>query len=128
MKEADELLENAGETLEYVKLYAQQKADMIKLDVTERSSKILSGVVTNIISAIVGIIVLLFLSVTLALFLGQLWNNWALGFAIVSLLYIIIGLSIYLMRESLITNPIVSFVITKMYETHDENENDSNQA
>ena len=120
MREVDELLERAGETLEYAKIFAEQKGNLVRLDLTERISKIVSVMVTNIVLATLGTIVLMFLSVALALFLGQWLHNAALGFAIVSLLYVAVGALVFVFRHKWIANPIISFVITKMYERHDE--------
>lgn len=119
MKDTDALLERTGETIEYIKLYAQQQVDIVKLDAVEKSAKMLSSMVTNLVLGIVALIVLLLLTTAGALFLGQILGNLALGFLIVSLLYIVVGLILYNFRKSFITSPIVSFFISKVYEEED---------
>lgn len=116
MKETDSLLEQTGETIEYLKIYAQQQIDIVKLDAVEKSAKLGSSIITALIVSVVGLVAILFLTIAVALFLGQILENPALGFLIVSSLFAIISALSYLFRKSLITSPLVSYFISKIYE------------
>jgi len=116
MKDTDVLLEKTGETIEYLKLYAQQQVDIVKLDTVEKSSKLVSTLVTNLVIGSMVLLVLVLLSVTSALFLGQILGNYALGFLIVSFVFVIIAGFIYLFKTKLVTNPTITYFINKVYE------------
>lgn len=116
MEEKDNLLEKAGETFEYAKLFAEQKADLLKLDIAERGSKMISDTVTKIILGLFGLTAFFFISVAFALALGVWLGSSALGFAVASLVYIAIGALLYLFRKRLITDPVITYVIRNMYD------------
>ena len=116
MKDTDLLLERTGETIEYLKLYAQQQVDIVKLNAVEKSTKVVSSMITSLILGMVGLIVLLFLTIAGALFLGQILENPALGFFIVSLFFIIVGLILYNFRISFIRSSIISYFISEIYD------------
>lgn len=116
MKDTDALLERTGETIEYLKLYAQQQVDIAKLDAVEKSSKVVSSMITGLVLGMVGLVVLLFLTIAGALFLGQMLGNSALGFLIVSLIFVVVGVILYSLRKTLITSPVISYFISKIYE------------
>lgn len=116
MKDTDALLERTGETIEYLKIYAQQQVDIIKLDTVEKSSKVISSMITGLVLGMMALLVLLFLTVAGALFLGQLLSNFALGFLIVGLIFLVIAVVLYSFRRSIITSPVVSYFIAKIYE------------
>lgn len=116
MKNTDEILEQTGETIEYLKIYAKQQIDIVKLDTVAKSAKLGSSIITAFAISIVCMIVILFLTVAGALFLGQILGNHALGFLIVGVIFIIIGVLLFSFKKSLITSPLVSYFIAKVYE------------
>lgn len=116
MKDTDQLLEKTGEAVEYLKIYARQRADMVKLEVVEKSSEIVSSLITNLVVAILAFIGVLLLSLTAALFLGQLWGDYALGFLAITVFYTMICIVLVVFRRQLVTNPVVSHIISLVYE------------
>ena len=116
MKDADALLEQTGETVEYLKIYAQQQVDIVKLEAIEKSAKLGSSFMTAFIVSVMGMIAILLLTISIAFFLGQMLDNTALGFLITSLFYAVMGLLSYFFRKTLITSPLVSYFISKIYE------------
>lgn len=121
MKDTDALLERTGETLEYLKIYAQQQVDVVKLEAVEKSAKMVSSLITNLIVGIIGLISFLMLAVTGALLLGRWWENYGLGFLAITILLILIGSILTMFRKQIVTDPIISKFITKVYETDDDN-------
>lgn len=116
MKDTDLLLERTGETIEYLKLYAQQQVDIVKLDAVEKSAKIFSSMITSLVLGMMALIVLLFLTIAAAISLGQMLANPALGFLIVSLFFVALGAALFIFRRALITSPIVSYFISEIYD------------
>jgi ABC-type phosphate transport system permease subunit len=119
MKDTEALMERTGETVEYLKLYAQQQVDIVKLDAVEKSAKVISSMITSLVLGVVALVVLLFLAIAGALFLGQILDNTALGFFIGSLIFVLVGALLYGFRKSIITSPIVALFIAKIYEEED---------
>jgi len=112
----NQIAETAGRAYGYIRSYVNDRLEITKLDMIEKSSKVFSGVVTSISIVVIALIFLLFLSVTLALFLGNLLDSYTLAFGIVSMIYLVIGLVVYFFKRSLITNPVLTALIRKMYE------------
>ena len=118
-KEIDELMYKTGETVEYAKQYVDQQKQLVKLDVAEKSAQIISSVVMGV----VGLMVLLFASLALAFFLGDVFDSIALGFLVVTLIYAIVALVVNAMKRKLVTNPVLSAVITKFFDDGDNADN-----
>ena len=123
-QEVDDLLYKTGETVEYAKQYVDQQKQLIKLDVAEKSAQLISSAVTGVVLGVVGLLILLFASFTLAYFLADAWDNLALGFLSVTLIYVVVALVVNAMKRKWITNPVLSSVITKFF---DDSNNDDNQ-
>lgn len=122
-KEIDELMYKTGETVEYAKQYVDQQKQLVKLDVAEKSAQIISSAVTGVVMGVVGLMVLLFASLALAFFLGDVFDSIALGFLVVTLIYAIVALVVNAMKRKLVTNPVLSAVITKFFDDGDNADN-----
>ena len=115
-KETDELMETVGESVEYVKQYVQQQVKITKLSIADSTATTISALVTNLAVGIIALIALLFLSVSAACFLAQLFDdNYGLGFLLVFAFYAFVGIIIHTMRRKLITDPTVNGVIKKFF-------------
>lgn len=115
MKDVDYLMESAGETVAYMQNYVEQKVELIKLEAAEKTATTVSSLLTSfVILLLVGIAGLMG-TITIALFLGMWFNNYALAFLTVTVFYILLAVLAYTFRETVITNPVVSVVITKMF-------------
>jgi hypothetical protein len=92
----------SNDVVEYINL----QKDLVKLQITEKSTDIISNVITYIILAIVGIFALMCLTVGGAMAINELFNNSYAGFLIVAGIYILLGIIIYVSRKALITDKI----------------------
>lgn len=126
-KEVDELLYKSGETVEFAKQYVEQQKQLIKLDVAEKTATLVSSAVTGLVLAVVGLLVLLFASLTLAFALGALFDSYALGFLAVTLLFVIVALVVNALKRKLVTNPVLSAVITKFFDDNADDDDTNNQ-
>lgn len=115
MKDIDYLMESAGETVAYLQNYVEQKVELVKLEAAEKTATTVSSLLTAfIVLLIIGIAVFTG-TIAIALFLGGWLENYALAFLIVTVFYIALAVGAYVFRKTIITNPIVSIVITKMF-------------
>jgi uncharacterized membrane-anchored protein len=62
----------------------------------------------------------LFLNIGISLYLGDLLQNYVLGFIIVAVCYLLIGIIIYLFRKSLIKTPIDNLIVSKFLKDNPE--------
>lgn len=115
MKDVDYLMESVGETTAYVQQYIEQKIKLTKLEAAEKSAVMISEVITGITLMLIGSQVILLATITIGLFLGQWLDSYPLAFLILTIFYILVGIITWMMRRSLITNPVVSIVVTKFF-------------
>jgi hypothetical protein len=91
-----------NDVVEYINL----QKDLVKLQIIEKSTNILSNVITYIILAVVGIFALMCLTIGGAMAINELFNNSYVGFLIVAGIYILLGIILYVSRKALITDKI----------------------
>ena len=111
----NDILSTAGETLAYAEDYLDTRIELIKLSVAEKGAQ--SG--ANVLAiAIVGVIALFALgcfTIALSIWLGSLVESLALGFLIVGVIYVVIAVLLFLLRETLLATPILRALITQLF-------------
>lgn len=101
--------------------YIEQRLDLLRLEAAEKSSQFIASFITLIVVILLFIILIAMLSVTAALFIGKaLGGDYAMGFLIMSGIYLLVAVLIYLFRHALITNPVLSEVIAKLFPTQED--------
>jgi uncharacterized RDD family membrane protein YckC len=121
LKNTDQLLESLGETYGYLRQYVEQRLDLLRLEAAEKSSQVLASFLTLIVIVLLLLILVAMLSITGALFIGRaLGGDYALGFLIMSGVYLLAAWLIYFFRRSLITNPVLSMVIAQLFPSSEE--------
>lgn len=94
--------------------YLDTQIELTKLKAIDRSADVLSSVVVMVSMIFIGSMLILFVSVAMALFLGQMLGAYYLGFFIMAGLFAIILLIIYVQRGKWIKTPITNGLIKKM--------------
>ena len=93
-------------TLEDLKVYLNQRYDLLKLELVEKSSQLLSVVLSVIIVLVCALAVLIYLSSALISWLTIALNaGWA--YTIVCGIFILIIVFILLMKDKLFINPLI---------------------
>lgn len=102
--------------------YIQHQLDLIKLQITENTSRTIAAIITGII--LLGLVSLffIFISIALIIFLGQITGKLYLGFLIVAGIYLFFILFLFLMRRSLIERPILRTVAKIFFDDEQDNE------
>ena len=121
MQPKEELLEQLGESYGYVNRLVEKKIEYYKLTAAETSAGVISGLITAIVLAIIGLITLIFALITLGFALVEAFNSSVYGFGLVTVILLVIFLLVLVLRKTLITNPTVSKVITTFFK-HDGKE------
>lgn len=86
--------------MEHLTGYVETRIEIMKYDLKEDLSKTLSKASVWIVIGIATMFFLLFSGIALAVLIGQRIGYFA-GFGIISLVYVIIGVIIYMNRESI---------------------------
>ena len=108
-------MENSLTTLEKLvqKAEAASKSsfELYKNKVIFESAEIVSKLAVKIILALIFCFFSIFVTIGLSLWIGKLLGETFLGFFVLSAAYLLIGIVMYLFRNSLIENPVCDAVI-----------------
>ena len=106
----------AEELAIHIKEYIQTEIELIKLNFAEKLSKILSNFLAIIILIWVLLLSILFASISLALFIGEKIGKMSVGFFIVSLIYLLIAMVSWYLRERFIRIPILNGILRQLFD------------
>lgn len=116
MKPTDSISEAIGEVYGYSKAFLLQQLEYFKLDIAERVSRSLSLAITIFVLAMLFLIILLFASLALGIYLGEQLGSYPKAFLIISGGYAVLTFGLLLFRRLLITNPILSRIIKVFFQ------------
>jgi membrane protein insertase Oxa1/YidC/SpoIIIJ len=105
---------NVEELFQKLKDYAEVRMQLFKLKAINRVSGLMSSFVSVIILIILFSMAIIFISIAVALLIGEWLGHNYYGFFIVAAIYVIIGLIIYTMRDKLIKGKVASSMIKEM--------------
>ena len=94
--------------------YLETKIELTKLKTIDKSADVLSTVVVTVSMLFISVLLILFLSLAAALFLGKMLGAYHYGFFIMAGFYAIVLLVIYVKRDKWIKTPIANELISKM--------------
>jgi cytochrome c biogenesis protein CcdA len=103
-----------------VAAYINIRLQMLRLNLYGKSAKISARASITIVGMMLGFFFLLFLATTLALIIGNWIHSLAGGFAIVTLIYLILFLAIVVFYRKKIEKNLIDRIIQLL--TEDENE------
>lgn len=99
---------------EKAKVYAETSLNLLALNVIDKTADVLSTLVSRIFIAIAVAMFTLFLNLGIGLYIGELLDQYYLGFLIVSVFYLVVALVLYGFKEQLIESPLANLIITKL--------------
>ena len=112
----EELKTKAEDLKKNLKEYAETYYKLTILKVTDKATNVVSGLLAGVSVLFFGVFVLLFLSLALATWLGQLVNSEAAGYLIVAGIFILIIVILVMMRKRIVFPMIRNKIIRKLYE------------
>ncbi len=104
--------------IEQIKEYVETRIRLVKYKVIDQATGIIASVIAYAIVAVLGLLILLFFSVTLALFLGSLIGSYWAGFGCVTLIYIILAVLVLVLKAKYIETQLIGFFITKFFKNN----------
>ncbi len=115
IESATEIEERTTDWFDTVTEYAEARWNLGVLDLSEKAAKSVSNLASGLIIGVVGGLMLLFMSISLAWYIGQELSSMPLGFLIVGLIYGILGIVLFVVREKFIKLPIINIFIRNFY-------------
>lgn len=100
-------LDDCNQIRNQFKRYASLRTYYVGLLTNKYVSEVVSMVIKNIVFGVIAAMVIFMLSLAFVFWYGEEVGKIYHGFLILSLIYIIIGLIIYLIRNHLFTNPLI---------------------
>ncbi|WP_320814423.1 hypothetical protein [Flavobacterium sp.] len=107
--------------------YSKTTLELVKLKTIDKTTDIISSLAVSLIMIIIAAIFTMFINIGIALWLGDVFNNMAMGFFVISGFYLIVGIIVYLNKDYFIKTPVNNLVIKKLLESKtSENDTDIN--
>lgn len=103
------------EITDSVKNYINTNIELLKLETTERVSVVSSGLISNLIVAVLSFLGIIFFSIAIAFFIAERMNSFAMGFGIVAAFYVLVAIILWAKRKSFIEMPIRNSIIKSIF-------------
>lgn len=103
-----------------MKDYTETSVKLYKLQAIDVMGDIVSDIVIRVVFMFVLAMFLFFFNIGLGFYLGNLLNSYYSGFLIISLIYLLLGIVAFIMRNRLIKNPINDLIILKFQSNKDK--------
>lgn len=120
MKEHEEQEEDDQSLIDKVKEYVSLRIELAKLSAIEKGSKLFANIVTDSIIGILLVLTFVFASFGLCFYLSEVIGNTYVGFFIVAGFYLLIGLIIYAIKDSIIEKRLANRMITKVFKDRND--------
>ena len=92
------------DTKDRVKQHLQQRLVLLRLQATERISKVASTIITVVVVVVVAVFLLVFISITAGYWLADITGSLTAGFGIVALFYLVIFLFVAFFLRKILQN------------------------
>jgi len=102
---------------EKAKNYADINIELAKLNAIDKTADIVSSLLARLLVIMVVAIFVLFLSITLSFYLGDILGKSYFGFLVVSGFYLLLALILHYNRDTIIKVPLTNVVIAKLLKT-----------
>jgi len=97
--------------VEHVETYTRATVDLAKLRMVQKASEVLSNIAVTIVLIVLCSMVLVFVSIGAALWIGESLGSAYYGFFIVAGFYLVLALLLYLLRDRLVKKPVSDSII-----------------
>jgi len=99
------------ETRRRLRQYVQQRMLLFRLQATEKASRIAATLITTVLLSVIGVFLLIFLSITAAVWLGEITGSMAAGFGIITLFYFVVFLFVVIFLKKMLQNFFINKII-----------------
>ncbi|WP_235296139.1 hypothetical protein [Portibacter marinus] len=116
MENNESILTELGENYEYVRTIVSNEIELVKINASETTAKVLGFVALAVLILLGSLLVLVGLLITLAIYLSSLLNSAVLGVLITTLILAIAVFLIIIFRRKLFFEPI-AYAMFNRYES-----------
>ncbi len=94
--------------------YTKTTIDLVKLTAVDKTADVLSSLISRLTVSIVFVLFAFLANIGLSLWVGELVGKVYYGFFIVSSIYLVLAIMLYIVKDKLLKMPISNFIIAKM--------------
>lgn len=113
----DNLTNNIELLYERAKEYAEINVELIKMHAIDKAADIVSSIMSRLVLLVSFTMFLLFVNISLSLYLGDVLGETYWGFLVVSGIYLLITIIVSSSKDKIIKVPITNLVIAKLLKT-----------
>jgi len=106
-------------TIKDLKLYLSQRYDLLKLELLEKSSKILTVILSMLVVLVCTLAALIYFSFALITWLSKLFNSEAPAYLIVCGIFILIMVIVLACKDKIFLNPLIKKLGEILYDQDD---------
>lgn len=117
----EELKSKAGDLTDSITEYIQSYYKLTLLNAADKATSIAASTLASVTMFFMGMFVLFFGGIALAIWLGNLLDNEALGYLIVAGFFLLIIIVVVLLKRNIVFPVIRDKLINKLYEPNDQN-------
>jgi hypothetical protein len=94
--------------------YLEARVELLELKAIGKTASLVSSFASRLVIGIVFSLVLIFLHLGIALWLGTIWGSLYLGFFAVAAFYFLVAILLYLFKKALFQKPVSNAIIKKL--------------
>jgi hypothetical protein len=103
------------DTKQKLQRYIQQRILLLRLQATEKASRIISTIIASLLITVVGLFLLVFASFTAGFWLADITGSLTAGFGIVALFYFVVLLFIIIFLKKILQNLFINKIISLLH-------------
>ena len=100
---------------ERVEQYVLTTVELYKLKTLQKLAETATSIITSLIMAIFGVLFLLFVSIGLAVYLGEVMQGMYYGFLIVAGIYLVLAIILYSLRANFLKDKVSTYIVRKIF-------------
>ena len=105
--EKTRITDNISELIDVSRKYIEANLKLYKLSLLERISKVVSLIISTTLVMLGGALFILFLSLSIAVYIGNLLESQALGYLIMALIFLLLVIFLWIKRQTLVINRVI---------------------
>ena len=109
-----DVIKQGKQTKEHLEVYTKNQMQLYKFVFAEKTAKLSTFLFLVFFISLLTLLVLISLSLAMGIYLGKLFNSYALAAIAVAGLYILFGFGVYAFRNILFLNPLLKSLIKEM--------------
>lgn len=110
MFSSDRNIETISQLIVEIKRYVELRAESLQIDIVSKMSRLFTAIILFVVLFMLSALAVMFMSMTAAAALASIVGGMATAYAIIVVVYIIIGIVIFCNRKKWIKAPIAGFL------------------